>query len=447
MPGTYLSPEVTTHYRTLVELLRRDLGVQMNSLHSAIQDMSAMKSLHRKVVKNGKLCNIMKSGNVGDQSNRITIALGILTATSPSRKGFHPGRMGIGPFKEEISTVESDKRVDDQLSDLALLDTLRLSVICSQVVPNSKATESDIFSSAPSQAKIGSSPAAQVPNIRYSQDFGLLLRAFCDHPWPKGRYGRLWLEKATETREHLTKFWVALRDHWFAECNKADVAPGFVSMVSPSISVCLSPAHLAKVDEERKQCETEIRRLEDKKALQENKKSDALLVAQSKWGTDSTSEAPLQKKRTKAKLARTLLENKANITAPSLVAQVTAQLEPSPEEPPKQQIAVKQDSLSVFNKMFNPDRGNAAIRWTQLTQALTDAGLVMTHQRSSAYKFSCGKTAVIFDKPHPQPLVSPAFLRRHLGRRLGKWFGWDNETFVLRTKNVENEDQVVDGGD
>lgn len=286
----------------------------------------------------------------------------------------------------------------------------------------------------------------RVANLKTGQGLGTLLRAFCDHPWPKGQHGPSWLEKTTETRGHLTKFWLALRDNWFAECHKQDSVPGFVSMVSPSMSACLSPAHLAKVDEERKRCEVEIQRLQDKVALKENIRSDALLVPQSTWGTTSTSEAPLHKKRTKAKLARTLLEDKVDSTTPTLEIEATRQIEASPEQPRKQQIPVKQDSLSVFNKMFNPDRGNAAIRWTQLTQALTDAGLVMTPQPSSAYRFSRGKTAVIFDKPHPQPLVSPILLRHHAGRRLAKWFGWDNETFILRTKKVE-EEQAMDGGD
>jgi hypothetical protein len=50
--------------------------------------------------------------------------------------------------------------------------------------------------------------------------------------------------------------------------------------------------------------------------------------------------------------------------------------------------------------------------------------------------------SIVFDKPHPEPVVDAVMPRRSIGRRFTKWFEWDSETFVLRKKDeVEVEEQ------
>lgn len=137
MPGTRLSSEVTVRYRALIEMLRRYLEIQMDSLYSATQDMSAMKSMHQKGVNKGQLYDKIRMRNLNDskeQSNRIAVAFGMLSINFPFGPHFHLRKMAIDRFAEELSAAEFDKHVDDQLSDLARLDALRLSVIYSQVV-------------------------------------------------------------------------------------------------------------------------------------------------------------------------------------------------------------------------------------------------------------------------------------------------------------------------
>jgi hypothetical protein len=103
-----------------------------------------------------------------------------------------------------------------------------------------------------------------------------------------------------------------------------------------------------------------------------------------------------------------------------------------------QRIAVKQESLSVFNKMFSSG-GTTSIRWIQLVQALTDAGMTATQVPGSGVKFANDRESIVFHKPHPEPVVDGVMLRCQIGRRLKKWFFWDNETFVLRVKNAEEK--------
>jgi hypothetical protein len=101
-------------------------------------------------------------------------------------------------------------------------------------------------------------------------------------------------------------------------------------------------------------------------------------------------------------------------------------------------IYVKQDSLSVFRKMFrtNKESTTGTIKWTQLVQALTDAGLVATQAPGSAVTFASRDNGSInFHKPHgAEPVVDPVMLLR-MGKRLKKWFGWEGECFVLRAKD------------
>ena len=101
------------------------------------------------------------------------------------------------------------------------------------------------------------------------------------------------------------------------------------------------------------------------------------------------------------------------------------------------QIAVKQDSMSAISKMFPTGvEGSTSVRWTQLVQALTDAGLTATQGAGSAVSFACQHGSVTIHQPHDRdgPNVD-AIMLRGLGRRFNKWFGWTSETFVLREKD------------
>jgi len=100
------------------------------------------------------------------------------------------------------------------------------------------------------------------------------------------------------------------------------------------------------------------------------------------------------------------------------------------------QIAVKQDTLSVMSKIFSTADGSSGVRWTVLLQALADAGLAATPGAGSAMSFTNEHGTISIHQPHDRdgPVFNAVRLRG-LGRRLGKWFGWTSETFVLREKD------------
>lgn len=108
---------------------------------------------------------------------------------------------------------------------------------------------------------------------------------------------------------------------------------------------------------------------------------------------------------------------------------------PSPDPVPTPQISVKQDTLSLMAKLFTAGaEGTKSVRWTQLVQALTDVGMIATQGAWSAVGFSNSHGSISLHMPHPEPVID-AFRLRGIGKRLNKWFGWTNETFVLRQRD------------
>lgn len=106
------------------------------------------------------------------------------------------------------------------------------------------------------------------------------------------------------------------------------------------------------------------------------------------------------------------------------------------EEPEKIFLAQK-DSLEVFERIFSRSRSkHAPTKWPKFVAALQDAGLSASRSGGSAVRFSdkrFGKGVVGFHMPHPDSSIPLEWLRE-MGRRLNGWFGWKENSFVLRSK-------------
>ena len=111
-------------------------------------------------------------------------------------------------------------------------------------------------------------------------------------------------------------------------------------------------------------------------------------------------------------------------------------------EPPKQsakqkKVPVRKDSLQVFARMFSDSTAASGMTsWKDVVAALVDAGFSAACVGGSGVIFKDQRTnmgSIKFDRPHPESSVSPNIMRV-MGKRLGKWFGWGNETFTLRSK-------------
>lgn len=101
-------------------------------------------------------------------------------------------------------------------------------------------------------------------------------------------------------------------------------------------------------------------------------------------------------------------------------------------------IAVKLNSKKVFDKMFSRTATASSFRWSHLINALTDAGMVATQSTGSGVKFNNEQGSIVIRSPHGKnhdSTLSVEFLRGEVGKRLKKWFAWDCETFVERSRD------------
>lgn len=106
-------------------------------------------------------------------------------------------------------------------------------------------------------------------------------------------------------------------------------------------------------------------------------------------------------------------------------------------EEPEKRVLVRKDSLAVFERMFaRSSAKQAPTKWPQFVAALQDAGLCASRSGGSAVRFSdqrTGQGAVSFHMPHPDSSIPLEWLRE-MGRRLNGWFGWNEDSFILRSK-------------
>jgi hypothetical protein len=467
-PGSYMPKAVKAAFQKLCATLRTRQLIQTTRLGRAITDMDAMRHHSKRAVVDGDLSNAIGSDdsqNLYTSTNDISLALSLVKDVVASSY-LYGSKHELDLLAEELSHVRSSQRTNDEFSSLSLIDSMRISTFwgCQAIVESThrdagpKDTPSAVYDnpdarssrrfsrnagisdSSTGAAKWLESIMRDKPNAIDSigKRLGPLLREFCDHPWPKSGSGPVWLEKATKSRQLLSAFWQALRDECSAGAKLTSDKIIFDTIVA-DMSFDTSPRSLAMVDEERRLHQHGPTAVAPKNA--ENQ-TPAL---QSTWGSQNAHAGPVRKKITKAKSVRTLEEEFAGLALPaSSDEQNEPMLQDSvSQEPSALRIPVKQESLSVFNKMFSSG-GTTSVRWIHVVQALTDAGMTAAQVPGSGVKFSNDRESIVLHKPHPEPVVDGVILRCQIGRGLQKWFSWDEETFVLRVKNAEEEQGYVD---
>jgi hypothetical protein len=346
-------------------------------------------------------------------------------------------------LKHELTEVAYNKSVENCLTNMALLDELFTLWQWCQVAdhggkPTIDAIKRDISSR-------GVLPWNPVPATRKStlntmnrvakidSRIGQLLRDFYELPMAKGPRNVSWLEKTTASRERLTEFWQYVRETWHMSETKLMEPYDFNTNMLSHMSFDISSGHLAKVEAERKQIEDDGRR--ERIPIAQHQRSDQFV--QQPWdigaGEDGVVRRKLPKK-SNASRGDGLLE--AELKGLDLDQAPAEQVDiPSLASTTMPQIAVKQDTLSLIAKMFPTGvDGTSGVRWTQLVQALTDAGMTATQSAGSAVAFSNRQGSISLHMPHPEPVVD-AITLRGFGKRLNKWLGWSNETFMLRPKD------------
>jgi len=107
-------------------------------------------------------------------------------------------------------------------------------------------------------------------------------------------------------------------------------------------------------------------------------------------------------------------------------------------------VAVPKRVLSVFKSMF-PGRDiedrSKNIEWEQFVLAMGEGEVGFVARQSAggaAFSFEpnensawYGKGKIVFHKPHPESYFDPVQMATN-GKRMQKWFGWSEDTFVLK---------------
>ena len=193
------------------------------------------------------------------------------------------------------------------------------------------------------------------------------------------------------------------------------------------------PEYLAELAEERRECEANSQAISARTASNVEAETETQTI----WGNVSEECQPIRCKQTKAKAARSAVNvsgSEDDGTNPhNLSDNATEDEAEQPEILPS--IAVKQDSLAVFHRMYPAESSSAqgTVRWLQFVQAMTEAGFTATAANGSAVNFGNERSSIAFHKPHPEPTIEP--IRLHgWAKRMRKRFGWSRERFVLREK-------------
>ncbi|KAK5123159.1 hypothetical protein LTR85_003357 [Meristemomyces frigidus] len=291
-----------------------------------------------------------------------------------------------------------DKRFYHQLSDLTAMDEIRAMWLWSQLyntevsMPDLQAYWAEVYPGQSTQI-----PAVDETDLRR---MGRHLRLFSEAPWPKGRKGLAWLEKATVCRERLADFWNVAREVLRGLEEQAGKREDLIDDLMTCFEFDTRREYFAEMKEERLECEAEI--LAAAAANTQSPKVET--EEQTVWGSSTTATIPVRRKQTKAKAART---TEGELVPEDDLHSDTAESEP---EPSQQQapIPVKQDSLAVFHRMY-PAAGatsaQGAVRWVQFAQAMCDAGFTATAATGSAVNFSNDIGSIAFHRPHHEPTI------------------------------------------
>lgn len=435
-----LTGDVAIAMRSFGHAVHGTLGPASFDWQSRIRSINVMQKLSKRprLMAAGVYTDSSRYLDPEQQSDRIFRWAENMAAAICDMK---PGGVAwfVRKLRGELEGAVYNRGMENWLSGIALMDEFALLWSCRQLIdccdtstiqPGVQARDMlpptfELFSKKTVEALSGGTSFPES---------GKLLRRFCEIPHPKGLKNLLRLEKMTLARESLTDVWNAIRDSWNERERRIERSEEFRAAILSHISFDISPEHLARVEAERRQIEDEDR---ISKTLSKRQEQDVVYSQQS-WDLGTDSDGAVRKKLTEK--VRTLhVDATVKVGLDELTLSDKSSTEDSDADlvAAPLRIAVKRDSLSVISKLFPTGAdGSDGVRWTQLVQALTDAGMAVTQGVGSSVSFANERGSISLHKPHPDPIVDAIRLRA-FGRRLRKWFGWTHNTFVLREKGDE----------
>ena len=263
---------------------------------------------------------------------------------------------------------------------------------------------------------------------------GQILAEFINCPHPKGsRYTETWLEQSKVEQDALNKFWQALRAHHRWTLENIGLGTEDVESDMGAFSFATTPAHLAQIERQREEILATIAAKFALQAAKKNQEADKASL-QTQWGEDKEQSLEVRAPKIKPKTRGASDGVSSDVSESAAVDDTEPQIT----------VAVNKRALSVFKAMFpgsNIEDRSKAIDWDDFVNAMAgeEIGFVARHSGGgSAYTFEpnehslwYGKGAISFHKPHPEHIIDAITIMAY-GKRMAEWFGWNEETFVLK---------------
>lgn len=438
LTGTLLPKEVDTAMRSFGRTVHKALKEAASEWASQTRTIDIMSEHLRRMIRTRREKIYPQDLDSTQQIHRIIRWCLQLTSTP---QDYPPGSSWVvRKLKEELEGTTYSTGLKNWISGISLIDEFAISWTFRQTIDHNDPLGWDAISLELVSRDTILTPTFDVTDWQTQEalsnksgdlECSQLLRKFCELPLPKGRQDMKWLEKMTEARRGLTEVWTCIRNSWSNSERQSEKPEEFKKKFLSHMSFDVSTRYMSSVAAESQRILAENNPAKTSSVEREQE----LEFIQQEWDQKNGTDGAIRKTLTRKSNAVSKYGSKTStLDNVQLVVRV-ANNEANVALAPVPQIAVKQDSLSVMAKIFSTGDGSSSVRWTSLLQALTDAGLAVTPGAGSAMSFTNEHGTISIHQPHDRagPFVD-AIRLRGIGRRMSKWFGWTNETFVLREK-------------
>ncbi|TVY58102.1 hypothetical protein LCER1_G002801 [Lachnellula cervina] len=278
--------------------------------------------------------------------------------------------------------------------------------------------------------------------IAAEQQLAKFMSDFLATPKPTGsRIRQEWLDQDAAQRAALSQLWAGLRDRHRQTLQRLEFDENDIVSDLKVLSADSHPDYIISLRNERDAIRARI--------LQRTRKHQRVneqMVALNLEVHIPDTTPKFEFKEVKPKTKTRSVANPPPI--PVGIPQSPCVSEAAPELPTQIQVSVSKSTLGIFHSMF-PSRSyeeasQKSVKWDSFVLAMAEPelGFVARHSAGgSAVQFEpnekskwFGEGKIVFHKPHPVPVIDPVMLSS-MGKRLRKWFGWDNDTFLLKGKN------------
>ncbi|KAI9651338.1 hypothetical protein NHQ30_001377 [Ciborinia camelliae] len=262
-------------------------------------------------------------------------------------------------------------------------------------------------------------------------------KKFVETPKPRGtRLSQQWIDADNQQRKALGRLWAQVRAHHEQTLRRLGFHQKDIDHDLTVLSADSTPEHVKSIENRNSEILTEI-------ASRHSKKFASLIASnQKQWGPEQPEKLtpPTRSKVKTRKLPTSDIKEELPLRVPVGVEMTGT----TPLEVPSPSVRVGKNSYAIFQTMFpsrNFEERTKTVPWDSFVNAMAEVGFVASHSAGgSAVQFEpdatspwFGQGKIVFHKPHPERIVDAVMLSA-MGKRMERWFGWNDETFEVAKK-------------